>query len=216
MRLRAFVLFLKALRAYDCARLRLRMLLQPGLDIHPDASGNFASAHFALEPGATLRIGPGAVTERRPGALRFDLRAGATVEVGARAWLRTDGGEVHISAYEGASIEIGPDAFVNGATLSAKRRVRLGRHTFVGLGSRVFDSDQHDFDAERPEQAAPVEIGDHVWVASDATVLRGVAIGDHSIIGTRSLVTRDVAAHTLAYGSPATARGSVGDRSGTR
>ena len=57
--------------------------------------------------------------------------------------------------------------------------------------------------------------GDRVWIAADATVLRGVSIGDHSIVGTRSLVTRDVAAHTLAYGSPATARGSVGDRSGT-
>jgi acetyltransferase-like isoleucine patch superfamily enzyme len=216
MRFRAFVLFLKALRAYDRARLRLRMRLQPGLDIHPDASSNFAAAHFSLEPGATLRIGPGAVTERRRGALRFDLRAGATVEVGERVWLRTDGGEVHIAAFEGASIVIGADGFVNGATLSAKRRVRLGRHTFVGLGSRVFDSDQHDFDAERPEQAAPVEIGDHVWIAADATVLRGVSIGDHSVVGTRSLVTRDVAAHTLAYGSPATARGPVGDRSRTR
>lgn len=216
MRFRVFVLFLKALRAYDRARLRLRMRLQPGLDIHPAASSNFASAHFSLEPGATLRIGAGAVTERRSGALRFDLRAGATVEIAERVWLRTDGGEVHIAAFEAASIEIGPDAFVNGATLSAKLRVRLGRHTFVGLGSRVFDSDQHDFDAERPEQAAAVEIGDHVWIASDATVLRGVSIGDHSIVGTRSLVTRDIAAHTLAYGAPATARGSVGDRSATR
>ena len=216
MRLRAFVLFLKALRAYDRARLRLRMRLQPGLHIHPDASSNFAAARFSLEAGATLRIGPGAVTERWPGALRFDLRAGATVEVGERAWLRTDGGEVHITAFEGAHIEIGPDAFLNGANLSAKQRVRLGRRAFVGPGSRVFDSDQHDFDAERPEQTAPVEIGDHVWIASDATVLRGVEIGDHSIIGTRSLVTRDVAAHTLAYGVPATARGAVGDRSRTR
>jgi acetyltransferase-like isoleucine patch superfamily enzyme len=216
MRYRAFVLFLKILRSYDRTRLWLRMRLQPGLEIHPDASSNFAAARFALEPGAVLRIGPGAVTERRPGALRFDLRAGASVEVGERVWLRTDGGEVHVAAFEGARIEIGPDAFVNGATLSAKQRLRLGRHSFVGLGSRIFDSDQHDFDAERLEQSAPVEIGDHVWIAADATVLRGVSIGDHSIIGTRSLVTRDIAAHTLAYGAPATARGSVGDRSGTR
>ena len=216
MRFRALVLFLKALCAFDRARLWLRMRLQPGLDIHPDASSNFAAARFSLEPGATLRIGPGAATERRPGALHFDLGAGATVEVGERVWLRTDGGEVHITAFEGARIEIGPDAFLNGANLSAKQRVRLGRRAFVGLGSRVFDSDQHDFDAERPEQTAPVEIGDHVWIASDATVLRGVSIGDHSVIGTRSLVTRDVAAHTLAFGVPATARGSVGDRSRAR
>jgi acetyltransferase-like isoleucine patch superfamily enzyme len=216
MRFRALVLFLVVLRAWDRARLRLRMRLQPGLEIHPDASSNFAAAHFALEPGATLRIGAGAVTERRPGALRFDLRAGATIEVGERTWLRTDGGEVHLSAFEGARIEIGPDSFLNAAMLSAKQRVRLGRRVFVGLGSRVFDSDQHDFDAERPEESAPVEIGDHAWIAADATVLRGVTIGEHSIVGTRSLVTRDVPAHSLAFGMPATVRGEVGDRSHAR
>jgi galactoside O-acetyltransferase len=58
-----------------------------------------------------------------------------------------------------------------------------------------------------------VHIGDFVWIASDVTVLRGVTIGDHSIVGTRSLVTRDVPPHTLAFGVPAEARGSVGDRS---
>ena len=64
----------------------------------------------------------------------------------------------------------------------------------MGPGSRVFDSDQHDFDAEHPEVAAPVAIGDYVWIASDVTVLRGVTIGEHSVIGARSLVTRDVPA----------------------
>ena len=47
----------------------------------------------------------------------------------------------------------------------------------MGLGSRVFDSDQHDFDAERPEVIAPVEIGDYTWIAADVTVLKGVRIG---------------------------------------
>jgi maltose O-acetyltransferase len=86
----------------------------------------------------------------------------------------------------------------------------------VGPGTRVFDSDQHDIDAERTERIAPVSIGDHVWIAGDATVLRGVTIGEHAVIGTRSLVTRDVPPHTLAYGEPAEPRGAVGDRSRAR
>ena len=47
-------------------------------------------------------------------------------------------------------------------------------------------------------------------------MLRGVTIGEHSVIGARSLVTRDVPPHTLAFGSPATVRGRVGDRSRVR
>ena len=59
-------------------------------------------------------------------------------------------------------------------------------------------------------------IGDCVWVASDVTILRGVTIGEHSVIGARSLVTRDIPPHTLAFGQPATPQGVIGDRSTTR
>jgi carbonic anhydrase/acetyltransferase-like protein (isoleucine patch superfamily) len=213
MRHLALLLFLKSLRAFDRARLRLRMALRPGLDVDPDASSNFAAARFSLGPGARLRIGPGAVTERRSGALNFVLGPGAVVEVGDTAWLRTEVGAVNIVAFAGARIAIGPDCLLNGAYISAKREVRLGHHTNIGMGSRVFDSDQHDFDADRPEASDPVHIGEFVWIASDVTVLRGVTIGDHSIVGTRSLVTRDVPPHTLVFGAPAAVRGSVGDRS---
>ena len=76
------VLRLKAIQAWDRWRLRGQQARHPGLRIHPDASSNLASAYFALEPGAELRIGAGVVTERRAGALRFLLSRGARVEVG--------------------------------------------------------------------------------------------------------------------------------------
>jgi len=56
-------------------------------------------------------------------------------------------------------------------------------------------------------------IGDHCWVASDVTVLRGVEIGEQSVIGARSLVTKSMPPHTLALGVPATPSGTIGDRS---
>jgi maltose O-acetyltransferase len=216
MRTRAFVLFLEALRAFDRTRLRIRMALRPGLEVHPDASSNFAAARFSLAPGARLRIGPRAVTERRTGVLQFVLGPGAVVEVGEGVWLRTERGPVNVVAFDGAIVNIGPGAFVDAAHLSAKRELRLGRHTNVGLGSRIFDSDQHDLDADRPEVTEPVRIGDFVWIASDVTILRGVTIGDNSVVGTRSLVNRDIPPHTLAFGVPAQLRGPVGDRSRAR
>jgi acetyltransferase-like isoleucine patch superfamily enzyme len=216
MRTLAVVLLLKALQAFDRTRLRIRMALHPGLEVHPEASSNFAAARFSLAPGARLRIGARAVTERRRGALSFILGPGASVEVGEVAWLRTEVGPVYVVAFEGAHIQLGPHSFLNAAYVSAKREVRIGRHSNIGLGSRIFDSDQHDFDADRPEESEPVRIGDYVWVASEVTVLRGVTIGDHSVVGTRSLVTRDIPPHTLAFGVPAVPRGSVGDRSAAR
>jgi maltose O-acetyltransferase len=216
LREQAVVLLLRAIQAADRLRLRALPLLHPGLEIDPTASSNLAHAHYSLGPGACLRIGAGVVTERNRGLLWFSLGAGARVEIGERAWLRTELGPIHIVAFEGARLTLGPEAFLNGCHLSAKRSLTLGRRAWVGPGSRVFDADQHDFDAEHPEVVAPVVIGDCAWVASDVTVLRGVTIGEHSVIGARSLVTRDVPPHSLAFGSPATVRGRVGDRSRVR
>jgi acetyltransferase-like isoleucine patch superfamily enzyme len=138
------------------------------------------------------------------------------VEIGPDVWLRTDLGPVILACFAGARMVLGREAILSNAHLSAKRELVLGRRAWVGPGTRVFDSDQHDFDADRPEAAAPVRIGDYAWVAADCTVLKGVTIGEHAVVGTRSLVTGDVPAHALVYGAPATPRGTVGDRSRVR
>jgi len=200
----------------DRRRLAALARRHPGLEIHPEAGNALAAARFALEPGARLRIGPGVVTERVPDALRFLLGPGARVEIGARTWLRTDLGPVVIAVFEGASLVMGEECFLNGCHVSAKSRVTLGRRAWIGPGARIFDADQHDLDADRPERRGPVSLGDHVWVGSDVTVLRGVTIGAHSVIGARSVVTHDVPPHSLALGAPATVRAPVGDRSHAR
>ena len=207
---------LRAIQAWDRWRLRRLAARTPGLEIDPRASSNFAAARYSLEPGARLRIGAGVVTDRIPHALRFILGAGAEISVGEGTWLRTELGPLVLAAFAGARIEIGPECFLNGCHLSAKSHVALARKAQVGPGSRVFDSDQHDLDDTRPEQTARVTIGEYAWIAADTTVMRGVAIGAHSVIGARSLVTRDVPPHTLAFGIPAQARGEVGDRSQSR
>lgn len=48
----------------------------------------------------------------------------------------------------------------------------------------------------------PVRIGNNVWLGAGVTVLPGVTIGDNSVIGAGSLVTRDIPANVVAYGSP--------------
>lgn len=215
MRRRALILRLHALQARD--RLFLRWLRgRPGLEIHPEASTNLAVARYAVAPDARVRIGARVATERIPGALQIYAESGAEIEVGEDTWLRTETGSLHLVAFRGARLVIGPEGLLNACHLSAKSRVELGRRVWVGTGTRVFDADQHDLDAGRPERVEPVRVGDHVWIASDVTVLRGVSIGAHSVVGARSLVTRDVPAHSLAFGQPARPRGVVGDRSRTR
>lgn len=202
-----------AIQVWDRARLRRRMARHPGLEIDPDASTNLASSHFALAPGAELVIGPRVHTERRAGGVHISVAEGARVEIGAGTWLRSDLGTVHLFAFPGARITIGRDGFLNGCHLSSKRALTLGERVWIGPGSRVFDADQHDLDDRRREQIAPVVIGDHCWIAADVTILRGVTIGEQSVVGARSLVARSIPPHSLAYGHPAEVHGEIGDRS---
>jgi hypothetical protein len=216
--LRALVLraLLHAIRLRNQARLRLACWLQPGIEVDPGASPNLGGARYQVAPGGRLRIARGVVTEHRPGALTFQVGAGGEIEIGEGVWLRTEIAPIHLAAHDGARLRIGPESILSGCQLSATERIVLGRRAWVGPGTRVFDSDPHDLDAERPRSSAPVEIGDCAWVAADCTVLKGVTIGAHAVVGTRSLVTSDVPAHTLAYGEPAEPRGAVGDRSKAR
>jgi carbonic anhydrase/acetyltransferase-like protein (isoleucine patch superfamily) len=216
--LRALVLraLLRARRLRNRARLAWLCWLNPGIEVHATASRNFAGARFNVAPGGRLRIGPRAATEDRPGALAFLVAEGGEIEVGEGTWLRTEVGAIHLAAYAGGRMEIGAGSLLNGCQLSAKRSLRLGRRVWIGPGTRVFDSDQHDLDDARPEAPAPVAIGECAWIASDCLVVKGVTIGAHAVVGARSLVTRDVPPHTLVYGAPAEPRGAVGDRSRAR
>jgi acetyltransferase-like isoleucine patch superfamily enzyme len=205
-------LLLSLVQAWDRLRLRRLSRAHPGLSIHPSASTNLAVARFELAPGAELHIGPNVVSERRPGEVCFHIEGGARVEVGESTWLRCEVEKVRLVAFEAARLTIGRECFLNGCQLSAKERVDVGEGAMVGPGTRVYDSDQHPLDDETPEKSAAVRIGEFVWVASDVTVTRGSEIGAHSVIGTRALVAGRIEPHTLAYGVPAQARGTIGKR----
>jgi acetyltransferase-like isoleucine patch superfamily enzyme len=204
---------LKTIQAFDRARLRRWHAKHPGLSLDPESSTNFASSHFALAPGARLEIGPRVYTERRAHGVHISVAEGASVEIGADTWLRSDIAPVIIFAFPGATIRIGREGFLNGCHLSGKAGLAIGNRVWIGPGSRVFDADQHDLAADRPEQIEPVTIGDHCWIASDVTVLRGVEIGEQCVVGTRALVTKSLPPHTLAVGNPARPAGTISDRS---
>jgi hypothetical protein len=199
----------------DSARLALRKRLHPGLRVDAAATSAFGVARMNLAPGARLTIGAGAATEHRPGLLNLVVYEDAEIEIGAGAWLRTEAGPVDLVAFPGARIVVGPEVMLNACSVSARREVVFERRATVGPGSRIYDF-THDLDEARPGVTAPVRVGECTWIASDVTVMPGVTIGAHCVIGARSVVTRDVPPHTLAHGAPARAHGVIGDRSHAR
>ncbi len=72
-------------------------------------------------------------------------------------------------------------------------------------GAYITDSDWHGlYDRiNRADQATPVCLGHNVWVGDHATVLKGVTIGDNSVVAAGAVVTQDVPANTVVAGNPA-------------
>lgn len=105
----------------------------------------------------------------------------------------------------GPHTRIGKRTFLNiGCTFQDQGGVTIGEDCF--LGHRVTIATQnHGWAPERRGELhpRPVTIGNGVWIGSNATILPGVTIGDHAVIGAASVVTKDVPARMIAAGSPA-------------
>jgi acetyltransferase-like isoleucine patch superfamily enzyme len=103
----------------------------------------------------------------------------------------------------------------DGVIISVADRVTIGAGTLMAHGAQIFDNTSHALDwAERQrhfrgligrEKKGPIEfpraavtIGRHCWLGMNSLVLKGVTVGDRSIVGAGTVVTRDVPSDTVA------------------
>ncbi len=92
-----------------------------------------------------------------------------------------------------------------GARISACHEIRIGNSVMMANGVYITDSDWHGiYDrVERPKEHTPVIIGDNVWLGDHCMVLKGVTIGENSIVGAGAVVTKDVPSNVVVAGNPA-------------
>lgn len=97
-------------------------------------------------------------------------------------------------------------ATTNGVNkIIAKERVTIGRGTQIAWGVTIADHDFHRTftDGVPNPETAPVRIGEGVWIGMDATILKGVEVGDGAVIAAGAVVTRSVPPRALVGGVPA-------------
>src|SRR5215210_7419554 len=136
----------------------------------------------------------------------------------------------HVSCYAGVSFSIGENAsckvgdftLLNGALIMAEERIEIGSHCLISWNVGIADSDFHPlepaqrlvdsealapFYKDRPTRpklrTAPVVIGDNVWIGMNAIVLKGVSIGENSVVAAGSVVSKDVPSNVVVAGNPA-------------
>ncbi len=105
----------------------------------------------------------------------------------------------------GKNITIGKDVFINsGCHFQDQGSITIGDGSLIGHNV-VLVTINHDLNPKenRKNHYAPIKIGSHVWIGSNATVLPGVTVGDWAVIAAGAVVTKDVPARTVVGGVPA-------------
>lgn len=99
-----------------------------------------------------------------------------------------------------------------GINAKIKGKCTIGKYVMMGPDCTIYTRNHNFSDVTKPmcEQGYAEEkeviIGDDVWIGGNVTILPGVKIGSHSIIGACSVVTKDVPEYAIVAGNPATVK----------
>ena len=137
--------------------------------------------------------------------VKLEIGRAASVSLGRWSWL---GHDCKIRAHQG-EISIGAKSVLGQeCTISCYQHVSIGRECIIADRVMMIDFDHGMVEVERPirEQGIykrDVDVGHNVWIGYGACVLRGVSVGNNSVIGTNAVVTCDVPDNSIVAGVPA-------------
>jgi acetyltransferase-like isoleucine patch superfamily enzyme len=157
------------------------------------------SARIINIGGLSLGIGPDMIASNGLCQLRMDAES-KMINNG----LLEMGHGVKIILFKGALLEFGDNVSINAdSKIICNKHISIGNNSFISWEVEITDNDGHYVVCDGHEESKPVTIGNNVWICSRAKILKGVSIGDGSIVAAGALVTKDVPANCLVGGVPA-------------
>ncbi len=167
-------------------------LKQSGLTIGRDVQF-YGHPILTIAPGSSVLLGDSSVI--------CSSEEFTALGVSRRTILRTMSPESEIS--------IGKRAGMSGATICANTRIQIGDECLIGADVMIVDTDFHPIPSENRRfskegiKSAPIVIGRNVFIGARSVILKGVTIGDNSVIAAGSVVSRSVPENCIAGGNPA-------------
>lgn len=148
----------------------------------------------------------------------FDIQKGAHVSIGEN-FICSSGIRYpidnktcsKITVKAGASLKIGDNVGMSNTCIQCHQSIEIGQGVKLGAGVMIFDTDFHSLDwRDRADHTdiekrimKPVLIENFVFIGANSIILKGVSIGEKSIIGAGSVVSHDVPAEEIWAGNPA-------------
>lgn len=131
------------------------------------------------------------------------IRIGNNCIIGKRCSFWMEGDNINITIGDGCTFT----QYVHFNAQERESRITIGTDCMFSNHIIVRTSDSHPIYSldtnERINLSGDVVIGSHVWIAPDTKIMKGVCIGDNSIIGSNTIVTRNIPSNCLAVGLPA-------------
>src|SRR6266550_9492099 len=127
------------------------------------------------------------------------------IELGRWSWL---GHGTKVRCHEGV-VSIGAKTVLGQeCTISAYQHVSIGRECVIADRVMMIDFDHGVVEVDRPIRLQAIytrdaRVGNNVWIGYGAAFLRGVTVGDNAVVGTYSVVGKDVPANAVVAGVPA-------------
>lgn len=137
--------------------------------------------------------------------VRFEIGKDAVLRLGRWSWI---GHGTKIRIHEGVC-EIGAKTVLGQeCTISAFQHVSIGRECVIADRVMLIDFDHGVTEVERPIRAQgiykrDVRVGSNNWIGYGACILRGVTVGDNCVIGSNTVVTKDIESNAVVAGAPA-------------
>lgn len=118
-------------------------------------------------------------------------------------------------------VSIGNDVYLGDDTLiSCAKSIKIGDYSLIAHGVQIFDNDTHPLDPKMRQlhfdmirgmipmtkldvPSRPVIVGHSVWIGMNSLIMKGVTIGDDTVVAAGSVVTRDLPGSVIASGNPA-------------
>ncbi|CAM3992783.1 sugar O-acetyltransferase [Saccharibacillus endophyticus] len=106
----------------------------------------------------------------------------------------------------GFNISIGSEVYINHDMIILDcNEVKIGNDVYIGPRAGLYAANHAEDPFERAEKgvyAKPIVLEDRVWLGGDVKIMQGVTIGENSIIGAGSVVTKDIPPNVVAAGNP--------------
>ena len=170
----------------------LKVYSHCAIDIHPTAK--IVCTKGLVQFG--LKNNPKSKAETQ-----LQLRANATLEIAGDNYIKPD---TDIQVHQGGYLRIGKGGTNLGLKIVCADKIHIGDHVRIGRDVWIRDNNGgHTVIQVGYKNSAPVIIEDNVWICSNASIMKGVTIGEGSVISAHSVVTTNVPPHSLVSGNPA-------------